>query len=55
MAQLLRSHLPVDNVAVSIAAEAEHNERAWRAEFPVAVRWLFGVADPKKQMEHKGR
>lgn len=55
MAQLLRTHLPVDNVAVSIAAEAEHNERAWRAEFPVAVRWLFAVADPKKQMEHKGR
>lgn len=55
MAQLLRTHLPVDNVAVSIAAEAEHNERAWRAEFPVAVRWLFGVADQKRQVEQRGR
>lgn len=55
MAQLLRTHLPVDNVAVRITAEAEHNERAWRAEFPVAVRWLFGVADRKGQMEQKGQ
>lgn len=32
-----------DMVALSIVPEAEHNEVAWRAEFPRAVRWLFGV------------
>jgi predicted alpha/beta superfamily hydrolase len=44
MAQLLRNHLEAGNVAARVAADAEHNEKAWRAEFPGAVRWLFGVS-----------
>ena len=43
MAQLLRVHGGADAVAVQVVAEAEHNERAWRVAFPVAVRWLFGL------------
>lgn len=46
MALALQPHLGEGNVRVSVAADAEHNESAWRAEFPVAVRWLFGVAPP---------
>lgn len=44
MASALRAH-PGGNggVAVRIVPEAEHNEAAWRAEFPRAVRWLFGL------------
>lgn len=41
MAQLLRNQLAAGNVAVRVTADAEHNERAWRVEFPGAVRWLF--------------
>jgi hypothetical protein len=26
---------------VEVNAEAQHNEKAWRAEFPRAVQWLF--------------
>lgn len=44
MAQLLRTHLDAGNVAVRIAADAEHNESAWRAEFQDSVRWLFGIS-----------
>ena len=33
----------VRDVAVHIVAENEHDERAWRAEFPLAVAWLFGL------------
>lgn len=29
------------NLRVSVNADAEHNERAWRAEFPAAIEWLF--------------
>lgn len=43
MAQLLRVHGGADAVALQVVAEAEHNERAWRVAFPVAVRWLFGL------------
>lgn len=32
-----------DAVTLRIVPGAEHNETAWRAEFPRAVRWLFGV------------
>jgi predicted alpha/beta superfamily hydrolase len=42
MAALLRERPDGDtNVALRVVADAEHNETAWRAEFPRAVRWLF--------------
>jgi predicted alpha/beta superfamily hydrolase len=31
----------VHDIAVHVAPEAEHDERAWRAEFPTAIAWLF--------------
>ena len=31
------------DITFRIEPEAEHNERAWRAEFPRAVAWLFEV------------
>lgn len=31
------------DVSLHIDPDAQHNERAWRAEFPRAVAWLFGV------------
>ncbi|RPE81933.1 alpha/beta hydrolase [Vulcaniibacterium tengchongense] len=40
MAALLRAH-PGTAVEVRVAPDAEHNEAAWRAAFPAAVRWLF--------------
>jgi predicted alpha/beta superfamily hydrolase len=33
----------VRDVALHVAPDAQHNERAWRAEFPRAVAWLFEV------------
>jgi predicted alpha/beta superfamily hydrolase len=33
----------VRDVTFHIEPDAEHNERAWRAEFPRAVAWLFEV------------
>ena len=33
----------VRDVALHVEPDAEHNERAWRAEFPRAVAWLFEV------------
>jgi len=41
MAALLRQRPDGANVALRVAVDAEHNEAAWRAEFPRAVRWLF--------------
>ena len=35
-------HAPGDSVR-HIEPAAEHNERAWRAEFPRAVAWLFAL------------
>lgn len=32
---------PSRNLAVDVNPEAQHNEAAWRAEFPKAVTWLF--------------
>ncbi|TLY49695.1 MAG: alpha/beta hydrolase [Gammaproteobacteria bacterium] len=32
------------NLAVNINPDAQHNEAAWRAEFPKAVTWLFAPA-----------
>jgi predicted alpha/beta superfamily hydrolase len=34
---------PADELALHVEPAAEHDERAWRAEFPRAVAWLFGV------------
>jgi predicted alpha/beta superfamily hydrolase len=42
MAQLLRAHR-LDGVELHIAPDAGHDEAAWRAVFPQAVRWLFEV------------
>jgi len=42
MASLLRQRPGGDaNVALRVVEAAEHNEAAWRAEFPRAMRWLF--------------
>jgi predicted alpha/beta superfamily hydrolase len=44
MASILRAHSADDErVAMHVVPEAEHNEAAWRAEFPRAVRWLFDI------------
>jgi predicted alpha/beta superfamily hydrolase len=44
MASILRAHSAGDDsVTVHVLPEAEHNEAAWRAEFPRAVRWLFDI------------
>jgi hypothetical protein len=32
---------PEKSLRVEVNAEAQHNEKAWRAEFPRAVQWLF--------------
>jgi len=42
MAALLRAegHDPA-RLRVDVAPEAQHNEAAWRAEFPPVVEWLF--------------
>ncbi len=34
---------PPQAIALRIVPGARHDERAWRAEFPLAVAWLFGV------------
>jgi predicted alpha/beta superfamily hydrolase len=36
-----KSGLPQDRIAVDVDVDAEHNEAAWRKEFPRAVAWLF--------------
>ncbi|QNP40552.1 alpha/beta hydrolase [Lysobacter solisilvae (ex Woo and Kim 2020)] len=42
MAQVLQAQPGgADTVTMHVVAEAEHNETAWRVEFPRAVRWLF--------------
>jgi predicted alpha/beta superfamily hydrolase len=42
MERLLRTQPGVE-AALHVAADATHDEAAWRAEFPRAVRWLFGL------------
>jgi len=38
----LRKHgIPEKNLRVDVNPDAQHNETAWRAEFPKAVAWLF--------------
>jgi predicted alpha/beta superfamily hydrolase len=34
------------DIALHVVPGAEHNERAWRAEFPRAITWLFDVPAP---------
>jgi len=41
MASYLRQTNPALEMELRIIAGAKHNEAAWRAEFPRAVRWLF--------------
>ena len=44
MAEILRAQPGgADGVVVRVVPDAEHNEAAWRAEFPRAVRWLFDL------------
>jgi len=44
MAALLRlGGLPAKNLQVRVNPVGRHNEAAWRAEFPRAIEWLFGV------------
>ena len=31
------------DLAVHVVPEAQHDERAWRAEFPLAIAWLFDL------------
>ena len=50
MAQTLRLQPGVAaGVAVHVEAEAEHNERAWRKVFPMAVRWLFRLDEAAQE------
>lgn len=35
-------------VTLKLVADAEHNESAWRAAFPGAVRWLFSLRPPPR-------
>ena len=34
---------PPKAIALQVVPDAQHNERAWRAAFPLAVAWLFEV------------
>jgi len=34
---------PSGNLAVHVNPDAQHNEAAWRAEFPRAIAWLYGL------------
>lgn len=44
MAGILRTQANgAGGVTAHVVQEAEHNEDAWRAEFPRAVRWLFDL------------
>ena len=47
MVALLRTqpHAPGD-ITEHVVPGNEHNERAWRAEFPLAVAWLFDLPPP---------
>lgn len=43
MLALLRAAGLDERATLSLEPESEHNEKAWRAEFPRAVRFLFGL------------
>ena len=42
VATIRQQHFPESNLAVHVEPQAQHNETAWRTEFPRAVEWLFG-------------
>ena len=42
VAAIRQQHFPESNLAVHVEPQAQHNETAWRTEFPRAVEWLFG-------------
>jgi predicted alpha/beta superfamily hydrolase len=44
MRDVFAQRLPEDQVRLYVAEDAGHDEAAWRAEFPHAVRWLFGLS-----------
>lgn len=44
VALIRKQGLPESNIAVHVDPTAQHNEAAWRAEFPRAVEWLFDGA-----------
>ena len=41
VALIRKQGLPDSDIAVHVDPAAQHNEAAWRAEFPRAVEWLF--------------
>ena len=43
MVALVQKSLPKENTFLKITPDAEHNESAWRVQFPHAVEWLFGL------------
>lgn len=43
VAQMRQRGLAERDTSVHVEAQAQHNEAAWRAEFPRAVEWLFGT------------
>ena len=52
MADILRGQR-ADGVTFSVAGMAEHNEAAWRAELPRALRWLFQPAGQDGASPHQ--
>jgi len=44
MHQLLARQLPPERLSLHIAETAEHNEAAWRAELPAALKALFSLS-----------
>ena len=52
MIALLNTQVPAGgDITLHVEPGAEHNEHAWRAEFPRALAWLFGLTppDPEKR------
>jgi hypothetical protein len=41
VALVRRQRQLANNIEVRVVPDAQHNEAAWRAEFPRAVAWLF--------------
>lgn len=50
MHELLAKTTAPDHLLLHVVDTAEHNEAAWRAEFPAVVVWLFGLKtiDPQR-------
>jgi predicted alpha/beta superfamily hydrolase len=47
----LAATTPPQNLTLSIVEAADHNEAAWRAEFPRVVAWLFGEQEHRQAPE----